>query len=129
MRWESVFEEQRTGMESESIFFQPTYFNTSQVDNFQSSFILTLEKTVEVNQPRDVAYIFTCLPILSITLIVNSLAVVVIWRKEQTGLNSLIIYDCLVNMVTMFLSLVHQSPWFVGLPQWVCLTYSQTCKV
>ena len=129
MRWESVFEEQRSGMESESCFLQHKSFNTSNVDSFPSSFILTLEKTVEVNQPRDVVYIFTCLPILSIALIVNSLAVVVIWRKEQTGLNSLIIYDCLVNMVTMFLSLVHQSPWFVGLPQWVCLTYGQTCKV
>ena len=129
MRWESVLEEQRSGMGSEICFRQHKSFNTSHVDTFPSSFILTLEKTVEVNQPRDVAYIFTCLPILSIALIVNSLAVIVIWRKEKTGLNSMIIYDCLVNMVTMCLFLVNQSPWFVGLPQWVCLTYGQTCKV
>ena len=38
-------------------------------------------------------------------------------------------YDCMVNMVTMFLSVVHQSPWFIGWPEWVCLTYSQTCKM
>ena len=129
MRWESVEEEQRTGMESDPVFLRQTTSNTSGVDSFETSFFLTLEKTVEVNQPRDNVYIFTCLPILCLALIVNSLAVVVIWRKEQTGLNSLIICDCMVNMVTMFLSLVHQSPWFIGWPQWVCLTYGHTCKV
>ena len=129
MRWESVVEEQRTGMESDPLFLQQTSFNISGVNSFESSYFLTLDKTVEVNQPRDNVYIFTCLPILFLALIVNSLAVVVIWRKEQTGLNSLIICDCLVNMVTMFLSVVHQSPWFIGWPRWVCLTYRQTCKL
>ena len=116
-------------MES-AVFLQKTSFNNSDVDSFESSFVfLTLEKTVEVNQPRDDVYIFTCLPILCLTLIVNSLAVVVIRRKEKTGLNCLIISDCLVNMVTMFLSVVHQSPWFIGWPQWVCLTYGQAFKM
>ena len=117
-------------MES-AVFLQKTSFNNSEVDSFESnpSFILMRDKAVEVNQPRDNVYIFTCLPILCLTLIVNSVAMVVIRRKEQTGLNCLIISDCLVNMVTMFLSVVHQSPWFIGWPQWVCLTYSQTCKM
>ena len=34
--------------------------------------------------------------------------------------------DCLVNMVTMFLSVVHQSPWFIGWPRWMCQTYAFT---
>ena len=122
--------EQSARMES-PVFPRKTHFNTSDINSFESSrsFILMLEKTVEVNQPRDNVYIFTCLPILSITLILNSLAVVVIRQKEHCGLNRLIIYDCMVNMVTMFLSVVHQSPWFIGWPEWVCLTYSQTCKM
>ena len=113
------------------IVLQETSFNTSDINSFGSSHSFTLmpEKTVEVNQPRDNVYFFTCLPILSITLILNSLAVVVIRRKEHSGFNRLIIYDCVVNMVTMFLSVVHQSPWFIGCPLWVCLTYSQTCKL
>ena len=126
MVWESVLEEQRAGMESDAIYLHQPSFNSSDGYSFESSFFLTLDKTVEVNQARDNVYIFTCLPILCLALIVNSLAVVVIWRKEQTGLNSLIICDCLVNMVTMFLSVVHQSPWFIGWPRWVCLTYGQT---
>ena len=113
-------------MESDPLFLQQTSFNISGVNSFESSYFLTLDKTVEVNQPRDNVYIFTCLPILFLALIVNSLAVVVIWRKEQTGLNSLIICDCLVNMVTMFLSVVHQSPWFIGWPRWMCQTYAFT---
>ena len=88
-----------------------------------------LERTEEINQPREDIYIFTCFPLLLLTMIVNCLAVVVIMRKERTSLNSLIIYDCLANMVTMCLSVVHQSPWFIGWPRWVCLTYSQTCKL
>ena len=56
------------------VFPQQTHFNTSDINSFESSrsFILMLEKTVEVNQPRDNVYFFTCLPILSITLILNS---------------------------------------------------------
>ena len=87
------------------------------------------ERTEEINQPREEIYIFTCFPLLLVTMIVNCLAVVVITRKERTSLNSLIIYDCLVNMVTMCLSVVHQSPWFIGWPQWVCLTYGQAFKM
>ena len=108
-----------------------TAANNSILYSFGSSpsFILILEKTEGVNRPRDDVYFVTCIPILTINLILNSLAVIVIWQKEHTGLNRLIIYDCVVNMFTMFLSVVHQSPWFIGWPPWVCLTYSQACKM
>ena len=117
-------------MES-AVFLRRTYFNNSDFDCFESnpSFILILDKTVEVNQPRDNVYIFACLPVLFITLIVNIMAMVVLGRKEQNSLNYLIIRDCLVNMVTMFLSVAHQLPWFIGWPHWVCVTYGQTCKM
>ena len=88
--WESVAP--RARMESDIVFLQQKPFNASKVGS-TPSFALLLDETEEVNQPRSNVYIFTCLPILCVTLLVNSLAVVVIRRKDKSCLNRLIIYD------------------------------------
>jgi hypothetical protein len=71
------------------------------------TFILELEDTELVNQPEDeVVYWTTKLPILAVTLAVNIVAAVVLEREDDTPINRLIIWDCMINIVTMLIAVV-----------------------
>ena len=68
---------------------------------------LTFEpiSTTVVNQPRDEGYFWASLLICALTLVVNVAAVVVIGRKEKTGVNQLIVLDSFANMITALIQL------------------------
>jgi hypothetical protein len=66
------------------------------------TFILEPEVTELVNQPREEAVTWTNLAILAATLAVNLAAARVLHRKEDNVINRIIIWDCLINIVTMF---------------------------
>ena len=53
-----------------------------------------------VNEPRDEIYLWASLIIFAVTLVVNIAAVIVIGRKEKTGINRLIVLDSFANMLT-----------------------------
>jgi hypothetical protein len=67
------------------------------------TFTLELEDTEVVNQPVEDEVYWTRLSLLVATLVVNIAAAVVIWRKEDTPINRLIIWDCLINVMTAIL--------------------------
>ena len=53
-----------------------------------------------VNEPRDEVYLWASLFIFAVTLVVNTAAVIVIRRKEKTGINRLIVLDSFANVLT-----------------------------
>jgi hypothetical protein len=64
------------------------------------TFIFELEDTELVNQSvEDVVY-WIKLPLLGVTLVLNIAAAVVIRQKEDIPINRLIIWDCLINVMT-----------------------------
>ena len=70
---------------------------------------LALERisTTVVNQPRDEVYLWSSLLIFAVTLVVNWAAVVVIGRKEKTGVNRLIVLDCFANVLTALVQMLN----------------------
>ena len=69
--------------------------------------------TQAVNEPRPMDYTWANMPLLAITIASNVWAAAVIRGKEQTGINSAIIFDCGVNILSMFIHTISQSPWLV----------------
>jgi hypothetical protein len=63
-------------------------------------FTLELEDTEVVNEPVEGEVYWTRLTLLVATIVVNIAAAVVIWRKEDTPINRLITWDCLINAMT-----------------------------
>ena len=53
-----------------------------------------------VNEPRDEVYLWASLIVFAVTLVVNIAAVIVIGRKEKTGINRLIVLDSFANILT-----------------------------
>ena len=108
------------------VYLQQRPFNNSLPGS--SPFALLPEASEEVNQPKADVFILTCLPVLFLNLFVNSVAALVIHKKEKTRLNRLILYDCVANMASMLLLVLYNSPWFVGWPPFFCLAFRHTCK-
>jgi hypothetical protein len=74
------------------------------------TFTLELEDTELVNQPVEDAFNWTKLSLLGTTLAVNIAAAVLLRQKEDTPVNRLIIWDCLINVMTMLITVVpHQK--------------------
>ena len=69
--------------------------------------------TQAVNEPRPMDYTWANMPLLAIAIVTNFWAAVVIRRKEKTCINSAIIFDCGVNILTMLLFTILRSPWLV----------------
>ena len=53
-----------------------------------------------VNGTRDEVFLWASLFILALTLVVNTASVIVIGRKEKTGINRLIVLDSFANVLT-----------------------------
>ena len=65
--------------------------------------------TVTVNQEADDPSTF--LVIFIVTIIVNSVSAVIVGRQETTGINTMIICDCLVNVINMGTYSLNMSSW------------------
>ena len=59
-----------------------------------------LDGAVTINQPKDTFYLYANIPISATTLVVNIWAIIIIRRKEKTGIHSLIVYDCIANIIS-----------------------------
>lgn len=63
--------------------------------------------TMVVNEPLDETYFWASLFVFIVTLVVNAAAVIVIGRKEKTGINRLIVLDSFANMLTAMVQMVN----------------------
>jgi hypothetical protein len=71
------------------------------------TFTLELEDTELVNEEmEEVVYWTNKVFLLAVTLAVNIATVVVLWREDDTPINRLIIWDCMMNIVSMFIIIV-----------------------
>ena len=77
-----------------------------------SGIALKWQESQIINEPREIAYFLTHIAMVALTTAVNTIAVVVIRKKERNGLNNLIVLDCMMNVLNMMLSTFHSSPWF-----------------
>ena len=60
-----------------------------------------------VNEPRDEAFLWASLFIGAVTLVVNTVAVIVIRRKERTAVNRLIVFDSFANVLTALVQMLN----------------------
>ena len=79
--------------------------------NFESERCLKFEAetTVTVNQESEDPWTFVF--IFIVTVIVNSVSALIIGRQERTGINTMIICDCLVNVINMGAYAFQLSSW------------------
>jgi hypothetical protein len=70
------------------------------------TFILELEDTEMVNQPEDEVVYWTKMAIFAVSLAVNIAAAVVLRQEDDTPINRLIIWDCMINIMTMLIAVV-----------------------
>ena len=76
-------------------------------------FVLQIIETRRVNLPQDFSYVMMNLPVLVLSLTLNTWAVIVILGKERSRLNMFLVLTCLVKIVYMSLSTLGPS----SLPQ------------
>ena len=62
--------------------------------------MLNETETKEINQPKDIIYLYANIPLAVVTLLVNIWAIVIIRRKEKTGIHNLIVCDCIANIIS-----------------------------
>ena len=65
-----------------------------------ATFTVDEADAVKINQPKDTFYLYANIPISATTLVVNIWAIIIIRRKEKTGIHSLIVYDCIANIIS-----------------------------
>ena len=58
-------------------------------------------------------YLFANIPISLVTFAINLWAGTSIYRKERTGIHRLIVFDCLLNVVSSLHTCFHLSPWSI----------------
>ena len=82
--------------------------------NYSEMVILADENTQIVNEPRDNIIFIASFPILVLAVTVNIWAGLVIGKKDDTGINKIIVCDCVVNALSMLLDTFYiNSPWSI----------------
>ena len=69
------------------------------------------QTTATVNQATEDKWIFVIIFIA--TVIVNSVSVIIVGRKETTGINTMIICDCIFNVINIGAYFFNMSSWHV----------------
>ena len=84
------------------------------LSNDSEMVILADENTKIVNEPRDNFIFLARFPILVLAVTVNIWAGLVIGKKDDTGINKIIVCDCVVNALSMSLDTFYiNSPWSI----------------
>ena len=73
---------------------------------------LFLEDTQPINLPVEPLYAWFTLSQSLVTIILNSWGMVVMWTKESSGINNLLIWDFFISSVFMVETVVNNSPWY-----------------
>jgi hypothetical protein len=87
------------------------------------TFHLEPELTELVNQPEEEVVSWSSLAVLSVTLTVNLAAAGVLRSKEDTAINRIIIWDCMINILTILCTTA------VGPMLWLKFNSSYLCSV
>ena len=67
----------------------------------------------KVNMAKAIGHLYIDVIFTLVTFMINFWAGKIILRKERTIIHCLIIFDCLVNVLSSFYTLFYQSPWVI----------------
>jgi hypothetical protein len=79
-------------------------------NNFTNKYItVNILQTVTVNKPPDLQFESTILPILMSILLVNTVSIMLIIKRDKTLVNKLLTLDCIANIVLTVIGSQQQS--------------------
>ena len=79
-------------------------------NNYTNKYItVDISQTVTVNKPPDLQFESTILPILVSILLVNTVSIMLIIKREKTLVNKLLVLDCTANIFLTVFGSLHQS--------------------
>ena len=85
--------------------------------------VWTFHSEYPVNQPFSLSFLVYTIPALLLTLILNIWCIRVIQKSEETIINSLIIWDCVANILFAAQGTFQQTPWSVMELSPLCCTH------
>ena len=77
--------------------------------------VAVIEKTEIVNRNMEFSFMYLTIPMGMVTLLLNMSVLMILWTKEKTTVNQLMMMDCIGNIMFSFMSTFQQSPYFRGL--------------
>ena len=102
--------------------------------------VIIIENTMIVNKKIEHSFMFYTIPLGLLALILNMSVLKKLWRAEKTLVNRLMMIDCSLNMVFVFICTFQQSPYFRGfevelycdfhiVATYVCFIFNRICPV
>jgi hypothetical protein len=83
-------------------------------DQFRDA-VIGIENTEIVNKKLEFNFLCFTIPSGLITALLNMRVLMMLWKKEKTVVNQLMMIDCIMNILFSFLYTFRQSPYFRGL--------------
>ena len=87
---------------------------------------LSFETNELINQPVDPDYLWLNLTLFGVTTVLNLSAILVLKAKENTGITTLVIWDCFVNILLTAIGTVTFSPWSILHSDALCAVFYST---
>ena len=108
-------------------------------DQFREA-VIGIENTEIVNKKLEFNFLGFTIPSGLITALLNMSVLMMLWKKEKTVVNQLMMIDCIMNILSTALSTFQQSPYFRGLDvevycyfhlllSFCCVLYNRLCPV
>ena len=102
--------------------------------------VIGIENTEIVNKKLEFNFLYFTIPMGLITTVLNMSVLMMLWEKEKTLVNQLMMIDCIMNILFTFLYTFQQSPYFRGLDLEVycyfhqiiafcCVQFNRLCPV
>ena len=102
--------------------------------------VIGIENTEIVNKKLEFNFLYFTIPLGLMTILLNLSVLKMLWEKEITLVNQLMMIDCIMNILFAFLCTFQQSPYFRGLEVEVycyfhlmlffwCVIFNRLCPV
>ena len=76
---------------------------------------IALENTEIMNKKFEFSFLLLTIPMCTVTLVLNTSVLMMLWKAEKTIVNQLMKFDCIVSIVFFSLGTFQQSPFFRSL--------------
>ena len=83
-------------------------------DRFRDA-VIGIENTKFVNNTVEFNFMYFTIPLGLITILLNMSVLIMLWKKDKTLVNQMMMIDCIMNILYTPLSTFQQSPYFRGL--------------
>ena len=76
---------------------------------------ITFENTLIVNRKVEFSFMSFTIPLCLATLLLNMRVLMLLWKKEKTIINQMMVVDCSVNILCSSMGTFTQSPYYRGM--------------